>query len=104
MDSVAFSLFGLDIKWYGIIMSSAIIIGIFLAKFRSKTYELDFDKLLDIILITLPCTIVGARTYYVIFNWDYYGKNPSEILNLRGGGLAIHGAIIATILAGYFLC
>jgi phosphatidylglycerol:prolipoprotein diacylglycerol transferase len=51
--------------------------------------------------VAIPSGLIGARLYYVIFNWDYYSQNISQILNFRGGGMAIHGALIGGILAGY---
>jgi len=50
------------------------------------------------LLFAIPAAVIGARAYYVIFSWDYYKDNPIQILNFRGGGLAIHGAIIAAVI------
>jgi len=104
MDPIAFRIFGVDIAWYGILISLGIFFGIAVATYRAKKEGLYNDVIMDLALIAVPAAIVGARAYYVIFSWDYYSKNPKEIINTRLGGLAIHGAIIAGVLVGYLFC
>lgn len=104
MDPIAFRIFGIDIAWYGILISLGILFGIAVATYRAKKEGLYNDVIMDMALIAVPAAIIGARAYYVIFSWDFYSKNPREILNIRQGGLAIHGAIIAGVLAGYLFC
>lgn len=104
MDPIAFRLFGVDIAWYGILISLGIFLGIIVATARAKKEGLYSDVIIDLSLIAVPAAIIGARIYYVIFSWGYYSKNVKEILNFREGGLAIHGAIIAGAIAGYFFC
>src|SRR5690606_23347382 len=58
----------------------------------------DENDFIDLLLFAIPAAVIGARAYYVIFSWDYYKDNPIQILNFRGGGLAIHGAIIAAAI------
>lgn len=101
MDPVAFTVFGLTIQWYGVIISLGALLGIYLAKFNCKYRDIDYENILDGVLIGLPCGIIGARLYYVLFKFSYYSQNPAEILNTRGGGLAIHGGIIFGALAAY---
>ncbi|WP_461207656.1 prolipoprotein diacylglyceryl transferase [Clostridium sp. DL1XJH146] len=103
MNPIAFNLFGYDIRWYGILISIGILLGLLLAQIQCKYYEEDFDKVTDIFLVGLPIAIIGARLYYVIFSWSYYSQNPSQIINIRGGGLAIHGGIIGAALVSYFM-
>lgn len=98
MDPVAFTLFGLKVRWYGIIISTAIIIGAILAFKEARRIRFDEEDLIDALLFAIPLSVLGARLYYVAFSWDYYGRNPQEILHFRGGGMAIHGAIIAAII------
>jgi Prolipoprotein diacylglyceryltransferase len=100
MYSVAFTIFGIEIKWYGIIIATAVLIGVLLAIKAAKKKGIKEDDILDFALFLLPSAIIGARIYYVIFEWDYYSQNPSQIFNIRAGGLAIHGAIIAGIIVG----
>mgnify|MGYP003802406817 CR=1 FL=1 len=104
MNSVALEIFGIKIAWYGIIISLGILLGIYVATIRARQEGLYDDVILDLGLIAVPLAVIGARLYYVIFKWDYYGKNPGQILNIRGGGLAIHGAIIVGVLTGYIFC
>jgi phosphatidylglycerol:prolipoprotein diacylglycerol transferase len=96
--AVAFSIFGLEIRWYGLLIASAVLIGTVLALKEAKRKGVKEETLIDMFLFAVPAAIIGARAYYVIFMWDYYSKNPSQILNIRGGGLAIHGVIIAGTL------
>jgi len=96
--AVAFSIFGLEIRWYGLLIASAVLIGTVLALKEAKRKGVKEETLIDMLLFAVPAAIIGARAYYVIFMWDYYSKNPSQILNIRGGGLAIHGVIIAGAL------
>ena len=101
MDRVAFSIFGIDVMWYGILMASGMIIGTLLAIKEGKRVGIKEDDILDLAIVAIPSGLIGARLYYVMFNWDYYSQNISQILNFRGGGMAIHGALIGGILAGY---
>lgn len=98
MDSVAFKLFGIDIKWYGVLITLAMIIGIFLATREAKRRGIKEEDLLDMVIYAIPVAIIGARLYYVIFSWDSYRDNPLSALNIRRGGLAIHGGIIAAVI------
>jgi phosphatidylglycerol:prolipoprotein diacylglycerol transferase len=101
LDRVAFSIFGIDVMWYGILMALGMIIGTLLAIKEGKRVGIKEDDILDLAIVAIPSGLIGARLYYVIFNWDYYSQNISQILNFRGGGMAIHGALIGGILAGY---
>ena len=101
MDRVAFTLFGIDIMWYGILMATGMVLGVFIALREAKRLGIKEDDILNLAIIAIPCGLIGARLYYVIFNWSYYSGNISEILNFRGGGMAIHGALIGGILAGF---
>ncbi|MDO5715976.1 MAG: prolipoprotein diacylglyceryl transferase [Tissierellia bacterium] len=108
IDPVAFSLFGLEVRWYGILIA----IGAFLAVYTTdklaekKNYKNGLYQGVgtDLSLIVIILGIIGARLYYVAFQWDYYSHHLSEIPAIRNGGLAIYGGILAGILAGYFFC
>lgn len=95
MDPVAFTIFGRDVRWYGLLIASAVLIGTLLALRETKRKGLEEETLIDFLLFAIPSAIVGARLYFVIFSWDIYRDNPIQALNIRSGGLAIHGAIIA---------
>ena len=101
MDRVAFTIFGIDIMWYGVLMATGMILGTIIALKEAKRVGIKEDDVLDLAMFAIPFGLLGARLYYVIFNWSYYSQNPSQILNFRGGGMAIHGALIAGILTGY---
>lgn len=95
MKVVAFNLFGIDVYWYAIIITVALVVGLAILKMNEGKYNIKFDDCLDIFIITFPLSIIGARLYYILFNLQYYLHKPSEILNFRGGGMAIYGGIIA---------
>lgn len=101
MDPVAFEVFGFEVRWYGLLIAIAVLIGTILALREAKRKGIKEESIIDMLLFAVPGAIIGARLYYVIFMWDYYSKNPGQILNLRGGGLAIHGVIIGGALVAY---
>lgn len=101
MNPIAFSIFGLPIRWYGILISIGMIIGIFLAGYSCRKKNLNYDSMMDMVLIALPLAILGARLYYVLFNIGEYIKNPADIFNIRQGGLAIHGGVIFALAGAY---
>jgi phosphatidylglycerol:prolipoprotein diacylglycerol transferase len=104
MDPIAFKIFGIPIMWYGLFIASGVLIGTILALKSAKRKGIDEDTLLDFLLFVIPGAIIGARLYYVIFSWDTYRDNPIQALNIRGGGLAIHGAIIVGVIIAIFFC
>ncbi len=104
MNPVAFKVFGVEIMWYGVLISLGVLLGVFFALKECRRIGFKEDNLLDFLLIAIPAAIVGARIYYVIFSWDYYSQNISEIINIRNGGLAIHGALIAGIIVSILFC
>lgn len=97
MDPVAFTIGGFDIRWYGILIAIGIILGIVIAQYNCKWREVDYDNLLNIVLLSLPIGIIGARLYYVVFEFDNYRNNIISAFNIRNGGLAIHGGLIFAI-------
>ena len=101
---IAVSIAGFDIRWYGILIASGTLIALFISYKRAPRYGLAPDDVLDIVLGILPIGIIGARIYYVLFNWSYYSKYPSEIINIRNGGLAIHGGLIFGFVTAYVIC
>lgn len=101
MNRVAFTVFGVDIMWYGILIGIGMAIAIYIALKEARRNGLDEDKILNAVMIAIPVGVICARLYYVVFSWDYYGSNPSEILDIRGGGLAIHGGLIGGIVSAY---
>lgn len=104
MNNVAFTVFGLDIKWYGVIIASAFVIGVILSIIECRRIGFKEDTLIDFLLIIIPVSIICARLYFVIFQWKYYANDPIQILNFRAGGLAIHGGLFGGMLAGLIFC
>lgn len=100
MDPTAFTIFGIEVKWYAILITSAMILGIVLVMNRAKKEEFDPDHLLDVFLYALPLAILGARLYYVLFNFSSYQGNFLEMINIRHGGLAIHGGLLGAFVGG----
>lgn len=101
MDRVAFSLFGIDVMWYGIFIAIGMMLAVGIAVKESKRVGLKEEDIMDLALFLIPLGVLGARIYYVIFSWDQYSGNLMDIFNIRGGGLAIHGGILAGILTGF---
>ncbi len=92
------SVFGFDIAYYGITIAIAMIVGISIALQEAKRTGQNQDTYLDLLMLTMLTSVFGARIYYVIFSWDNYKDNLAEILNIRNGGLAIYGGIIAGVI------
>ena len=102
-DPIAFQIFGIDIRWYGILIACGMLLAVLLSCRRAHTHGITEDDVLDIAIWMLPIGVVGARVYYVIFNLDYYTTLRS-MLNIRGGGLAIHGGLIFGIATVVVIC
>lgn len=100
MNRVAFNLFGIPIMWYAIMIMLGVIValGIVSRTTKRKDLGLSYDDFVDAFLIAFPLAIVGARIYYVIFEWSNYKSNLISILNIREGGLAIHGGLIGAAI------
>lgn len=101
MDRVAFNLFGIDVMWYGILMATGMLAAVIIALKESKRVGINEDDVINIAIIAIPVGLICARIYYVVFNWDYYAGDIMAMINVRGGGLAIHGGLIGGILAGF---
>lgn len=95
IDPVAFSIFGWDVYWYGVIIGVAMLLGLGLASREMKKHGFDEDFILDLMIWVIPIGFLGARLYYVIFEWEYYLQNPMEIWQIWNGGIAIYGGLIA---------
>ena len=100
-DKSGFTLLGLGIRWYGVMIALGALLAVLLASKREKRLSLPKDTALDIALWCIPVAIVCARLYYVVFSWDYYAANPSKIFSIHEGGLAIYGGIIGGFLTGW---
>jgi phosphatidylglycerol:prolipoprotein diacylglycerol transferase len=83
------------IHWYGILLTTGIVLGYLIALKRSKEYGIAVHHIENLMLLLVPIGIIGARLYHVVLTWEYYRNNLFQIINIPAGGLAIHGAIIA---------
>lgn len=102
--STAFTIFGLQIKWYGILIAAGLLLALVYAYRHMKEVGIDGDRATDAIFFGLIGAIVGARLYYVIMSWDVYKYNIKEIFLIRDGGLAIYGGLIGALLFGIITC
>ncbi|HGZ7582452.1 TPA: prolipoprotein diacylglyceryl transferase [Staphylococcus aureus] len=104
IDPVAFNLGPLSVRWYGIIIAVGILLGYFVAQRALVKAGLHKDTLVDIIFYSALFGFIAARIYFVIFQWPYYAENPSEIIKIWHGGIAIHGGLICGFIAGVIVC
>lgn len=89
---------GFTIAVYGITMALSMLAGLWIAMYAAKKTGQDPDRYMTFALIAIVTSLLGARIYYVAFTWDYYSRHPLQILNFRGGGLALYGSLIAGVL------
>lgn len=103
---VDFSIGSMDfsIKWYGVLIATGYLLALIFCTKLAKRANIDVDALYDAIIWGTVGGIIGARAYYVLFNLEYYIQNPSHILNIGEGGLAIYGGIIGAIIAAMIVC
>lgn len=99
IDRTAFTVFGRDIYWYGILIATGILMAYFVGAARQKRFSLANDTMLDTTLWVLPLSIIGARAYYVAFTFEQYADNLLRVFDLRGGGMAIYGGVLGGMLA-----
>lgn len=93
-----------DIAMYGIIIAIGMIAGLGIACLMAKRTGQKTDDYIDLAIIAIILSVMGARIYYVIFQWDYYKDDLLRIFNLREGGLAIYGGVIAAIITTFVFC
>lgn len=104
IDKIAFQFGPFAIHWYAILIVVGTILAVLLAIREAPRKGLTADDVVDFILIAFPCAVVGARVYYVAFEWSYYSQNPSQIIAMWDGGGAIYGSLIAGTLVLFFFC
>lgn len=101
MNPVALQLGPISIRWYAICIVSGLILAVYLSMKEAPRKKIDPDAIIDFILIAFPLAIVGARLYYVIFEWGYYSQHLSEIFAIWNGGIAIYGGLLTGALVLY---
>lgn len=94
----ALTVFQFDIAFYGMLIGLAIFVGIFIAYMEAKRTKQNPEDYIDLAIFAVTFAIIGARLYYVIFSWDMYKDDLLSILNIREGGLAIYGGVIAAVI------
>lgn len=104
LSRVAFNLGPFKIYWYGILITIGFILGFSYMSIMSKRFKLTIDSIIDIIIYSVIGGILGARTYYVTFHFDFYKDNLLDVFKIWEGGIAIYGGIIGAFLVGIIIC
>lgn len=98
MSPIAFEFGPFEIRWYALCIVTGMVLAVWLASKEAPRKGMTSDDILDFILVAFPVAILGARLYYVIFQWSYYKDHVDEILAIWNGGIAIYGALLAGAL------
>ncbi len=104
LKKTAFSIGSLDIQWYGIIIAVGFALALIYCLKRAPKFGINPDNLIDMTLIATPAAIIGARLYYVVFNWSQFKDHPKTIIEIWNGGIAIYGALIFGCIAAFIYC
>lgn len=102
LQPIAFEIGPFTIYWYGIIITSAFILGTILAYYHAAKTDIDPEHILNMLILIIPASIIGARLFQVLSLWEDYRSNPLEIIATWHGGLAIHGGLIGGFMVGYY--
>ncbi len=93
-----------SIRWYGVIIAFGLTLAVLFGGRTAYKWKIDINKMLDVLIYGCFGGIIGARAYYVLSEWDYYGKHLSEVVKIWHGGLAIYGGLIGGLLAAFVVC
>ena len=104
LPSVAFSIGGYDVHWYGIIIAFGFALAVLYGGRMAYKWKMSLDGMTDVLLWGTVFGIICARAYYVIFQWDYYSQHPGEIIAIWNGGIAIYGGIIGALIGAKIGC
>lgn len=104
LPSVAFSVFGYDIHWYGIVIAFGFALAVLYGGRKAYTWKMSLDGMTDVLIWGTLFGIVCARLYYVAFEWDYYSQHINEIPAIWNGGIAIYGGIIGALIGAAIGC
>lgn len=104
MNPVAFSAFGFEVRWYSIFILIGVLFAFFSIMREAKKFKISSDFIFNMFFWTIIIGIIGARLYFVLFNWSWYGSHINEIWQIWRGGLAIHGGIIFGLLTINLYC
>ena len=103
LNRVAFSIGGLNVYWYGLILATGLLLGAAFALHYAADFGIDVDRFIDVLIIGTVCAIICARAYYVIFAPFEY-ESVWDMINIRDGGIAIYGAVIGAFVFGGLAC
>ena len=92
------------VRWYGIIIAFGILLGFWYASVVAKRENINTENVTDILIYSLPVSVIFARTYYVVFSWESYKDRISDVFKIWEGGIAIYGAVIGAILTALIYC
>ncbi len=104
LPSVAFSIGGYEVHWYGIIIAFGFALAVLYGGRMAYKWKMSLDGMVDVLLWGTVFGIICARAYYVIFQWDYYSMHPGEIIAIWNGGIAIYGGIIGALIGAKIGC
>lgn len=104
MNRVLLDLGFIQIYWYSLLIFIALLIGGTLAINEARRYRISEDKMINMFFFLIPIALIGARLYYVLFNWSYYRANIASIFAIWEGGLAIHGGMLAGLIFIIIYC
>lgn len=104
INRVAFSIGGFSVYWYGILIALGLLLAIVYGVRECPKVGISHDDLFNMLIIALPVAIICARTYYVIFSWDFYKNDIAGIFDIRNGGIAIYGAVIGAVAVVLSYC
>ena len=107
INQVAITIGNIEIYWYGIIIAISFLLSFYLLEKRTKkdeAFKIKFEDIFDYSFGGIIFGFICARIYYVLFRWEYYIKNPFEIIQIWNGGIAIYGGIIGAVLYGVYFC
>ncbi len=103
VNSEAFSIFGISVAWYALIIATGMLLAVLYIMYRAKGIGIKSEEILDYAIFVIPFGILGARLYYVLMEIEHY-NSLKDVLNIRQGGLAIYGGIIAGAITVYVVC
>lgn len=104
VSSVFLEAGGLTIRWYGVIIAFGLTLAVLFGGRTAYKWKIDINKMIDVLIYGCFGGIIGARAYYVLSEWDYYGQHLSEIVKIWHGGLAIYGGLIGGLAAAFIVC
>ncbi len=98
---IVFQLGPIAVRWYGLLIAMAVLIGVLLTEYLATKRGINPETIGELPLWMVPMAVIGARIYYVTFQWQNYAQHPEQIIAIWEGGIAIHGAILGGILAAW---